>query len=684
MGHESSANDHEADNVTFTHFPDDCSFLISQWALTLISSGVYKKMKNPEPLLRALTTDVEIGHKFDAGRSDKENEDNYGLFAIRHNSPDRNLGSLDMQIAVVADGIGGSAGGAEASHMAVRTIEQTLNNSGQIADIRTRLVDAVRSASQAIYREAERDSNLKGMGSTIVLVAIAFDYLYVLHEGDSRAYLLRDGKLHQLTQDHSWVQEAIEAGRLSEAEAATHPSRNVIRRYLGIEADVEVDTKIIDINADNKGRRRLATLERLPLQPGDTILLCSDGLTDVVKDNDLERVLSSTDPQPAADRLVRMANANGGPDNITAVVVRWKASAAPVVPVSTASRWSRYALIAVLPIVTLGAAAILYGPELLGGRGSDGTPGAVTQQPGGGNQPIVTELPTETAAAASTPGPTDTTVPPTETPIPEEPTATDTPVAVALAETATPTPSPEIPTETPTARDTSTPVPTATPVLAEAATRIPTNTPTATRTPTATSTRFVTSTPIIRVTNTPTTPPTATRTPMRITPLPPSGGSATATPPPPPAGNQSVTLVSPNDGDSGGGRVTFSWSANSSPSTGQAFELNFKRPDTAWFGVADVTSNNSLTVDLDGVDNDQNNPLKEGTHQWSIWLVQTSPNYQKIRQISEVRNYTFKRSGGDVQQPAPTEAPTPAPTEAPTEAPTPAPTEAPTPEPTPG
>lgn len=305
-------------------------------------------MPNPEPLLMALTRDVEIGHQFDAGRSGKENEDNYGLFAIRHSSPDPNIGDVDIQIAVVADGIGGSAGGAEASYLAVHTIQEVLSRSDFVTNIQERLVEAVQEANQAIYRKIQEKSTLAGMGSTIVLAALFLDNLYILHAGDSRAYLLRDGKLHLLTRDHRWVQEAVESGRLHPAEAASHPNRNVIRRFLGVATDVIVDDQIIDIGSDRPINRRPIMRERLLLQPGDTILLCSDGLTDVVKDSDLEHVLNGSSPQSAADRLVRMANACGGPDNITAVVLRWKAGTTSLAVVRRSTRWLFYALLVLL------------------------------------------------------------------------------------------------------------------------------------------------------------------------------------------------------------------------------------------------------------------------------------------------------------------------------------------------
>jgi len=610
-------------------------------------------MPNSEPLLMGLTADVEIGHRFDAGRSGKENEDYYGLFAIRHSSPDRNVGNVDIQIAVVADGIGGSAGGAEASHLAVHTIQEELSRSDSITDIRDRLVEAVREANRAIYQAAREKPDLAGMGSTVVLAALAFDSLYVLHEGDSRAYLLRDGTLHLLTQDHSWVQEAIKAGRLKPAEAATHSNRNVIHRYLGVDADVEVDTQIIDISAENGSRRQLKTLQRLPLQPGDTIFLCSDGLNDVVKDSDIERVLSSTKPQAAADRLVYMANAGGGPDNITAVVVRWKAGIAPVGPVVAAARWPLYALIAVLLVVALGAAAI-YVPGLFGGgRDGDGTPEATTEQSGGGTPIPPTDTPMPKESTATDIPATDTPIPPTEmlalavtTPVPP----TDTPVAV----TDTPIP----PTETSTPADTATSVlpATPTPSATGTSTSVPTKTPTVTRTPTNTATLFVTSTPI-QATNTPVTPvptETPTRRPIVTPPIPAPGTTPSPTPSPiPSSSGGSVQPVSPADDATTNGQMTFEWTSTYALGANEAFELIFwesgQDPLTQGSGVASgPLRGTSVKVDIGA-----NASIRQTVYFWGVRLVRTSPSYEKLRYLGGGRKITKTGSA----QPPPANTP---------------------------
>lgn len=143
------------------------------------------------------------------------------------------------------------------------------------------------------------------MGTTLTLGLIEGGRLHLAHVGDSRAYLLRHGDLRRLTQDHSWVGEEVRAGRLRPEEAESHPRRNLLTRALGADADVQVDT------------------ETFNLREGDLVLLCSDGLHGVVSDGEITTILGDgEDPQRACDRLVRLANERGGPDNVTVVAAR--------------------------------------------------------------------------------------------------------------------------------------------------------------------------------------------------------------------------------------------------------------------------------------------------------------------------------------------------------------------------
>jgi len=204
----------------------------------------------------------------------------------------------------VADGMGGHSAGEVASAIAVRCVKESdhapLDGASAVAEL-------VRSINAEIHNEANRDSAHRGMGTTLTLVAkVAGDVpaFVVANVGDSRTYLLRDGALRQLSVDHSYVQELVDEGAITPAEARHHPLRNIVTRALGIDASVEVDTWTV------------------PAVNGDRLLLCSDGLVDEVDDDELLALLAeSADPGDAARQLVGAAKRAGGKDNITVVIV---------------------------------------------------------------------------------------------------------------------------------------------------------------------------------------------------------------------------------------------------------------------------------------------------------------------------------------------------------------------------
>ncbi len=199
----------------------------------------------------------------------------------------------------VADGMGGHLGGEVASAIALETVGEVVSSDGIEA-----LADAVRRANRAVYERQVGDAEVAGMGTTLTAVALQGSRLHIAHVGDSRAYLLRDGSLEMLTQDHSLVGEMMREGRLTESQARVHPRRSTLTRALGIAGDIEVDTSEIAVRA------------------GDRILLCSDGLSGMVGDPRLKAVLKSdADPRGACAALIAEANANGGVDNVTAVVI---------------------------------------------------------------------------------------------------------------------------------------------------------------------------------------------------------------------------------------------------------------------------------------------------------------------------------------------------------------------------
>jgi protein phosphatase len=217
---------------------------------------------------------------------------------------------------MVADGMGGHQGGEYASRLAVQTVKETLHHiledpeatvPEEIAfdrsDPGALLKYSLKAASQKIYEEANRNAGLRGMGTTAVALFIKDHKGFVAHVGDSRAYLVRDGEIRQLTYDHSLVAEQLRAGFITEDQLKHHKFKNIITRSVGFQNEVEVDLLVRD------------------LEEGDRFLLCSDGLTNMVDDPDLLKIVSKNSPKDACRKLVEMANKHGGDDNITVVVV---------------------------------------------------------------------------------------------------------------------------------------------------------------------------------------------------------------------------------------------------------------------------------------------------------------------------------------------------------------------------
>jgi protein phosphatase len=210
-------------------------------------------------------------------------------------------------IFVVADGMGGHAAGEVASEMAVRYIARELGSLRGLGDeqVADRMRAAIRAANAAIFQRTLTEHDKRGMGTTVTALALYEGRYLVGQVGDSRAYLLRDGQLAQLTKDHSYVQEQVDAGYLTPEQARSHPYSNVITRCVGANADVLPDVYVG------------------PVRQSDLILLASDGLTGMLEDYQLAEVLGTSDvPQRMVDALIAEANRHGGLDNITAIVVR--------------------------------------------------------------------------------------------------------------------------------------------------------------------------------------------------------------------------------------------------------------------------------------------------------------------------------------------------------------------------
>ena len=222
---------------------------------------------------------------------------------------------VDLGLFLVADGMGGHRGGEIASADAVETISKHVRGSLKISgsrEPRKALMDAIIAANDAIYKHSAEDSSLHGMGTTTTAILFHGDRLYIGHVGDSRCYFLKkttEGPLiWQATRDHSLVQEKLRAGLITRAEVQTDSMKNVITRSVGFEPVVHPE------------------IYELHTQPGDVFLVCSDGLSGMMEDTKIlsiiqREVFEGQSPQKAADRLIATANANGGTDNVTVVVV---------------------------------------------------------------------------------------------------------------------------------------------------------------------------------------------------------------------------------------------------------------------------------------------------------------------------------------------------------------------------
>ena len=246
---------------------------------------------------------VRVGHGSDAGRVRPLNEDYHRVWRFPH-------GGGELTLLAVADGMGGAAAGEVASKLAVEALDDTVRryvaeraDGHDVVGLETLLEKAMRLANRRVHKAALAQQGSRGMGTTLTCLALEGGVAHLGHVGDSRAYLVRGSRIYQLTKDHSWVEEQVEKGLLSEEEARGHEWRNLITRALGTRPQVAPDTARVDVS------------------PGDLLLLATDGLLGVVE---AEEILAETrrtgDPQAAVDWLIALANERGGPDNVTVVI----------------------------------------------------------------------------------------------------------------------------------------------------------------------------------------------------------------------------------------------------------------------------------------------------------------------------------------------------------------------------
>ena len=248
------------------------------------------------------------------GMSGKLNEDRLAIssYRVSENNPTPSV------FAIVSDGIGGHRAGEVAAEMAVETISHMVAQSDARRPLEI-LDNAIQVTSEAIASKAKDDTQRLGMGTTCACAWVIGNQLFTASVGDSRIYLLRNNSLMQLTVDHTWVQEAVEKGILDPQNVRNHPNVHVIRRYLGSSHPPQADIRLrlAKDESDTKSRSN----QGLRLLPGDLLLLCTDGLTDVVEDSNIAPAVRGLELQSAAQALVDLACARDGKDNITVVML---------------------------------------------------------------------------------------------------------------------------------------------------------------------------------------------------------------------------------------------------------------------------------------------------------------------------------------------------------------------------
>jgi len=266
-------------------------------------------------MIRVPRAHLNVEAQTHPGMTGKNNEDRYAVASFVLGRKNR----MPVLFAVLADGIGGHRGGEVAAELAVNHImQEVVQSDGR--HTRQTIERAVAEASEAIATHSASKEDLKGMGATCATAWIIGDKLYTAYVGDSRIYLIRSGRIQQLTVDHTWVQEAIEKGVIMPEKAREHPNVHVIRRYLGSPTPPDPDFRM-KLSKD-EGDHNAENNQGVQLLPNDVLLLCSDGLTDLVWDDEiLEVIRAKPSLKEAARALIELANARGGHDNTTVVLI---------------------------------------------------------------------------------------------------------------------------------------------------------------------------------------------------------------------------------------------------------------------------------------------------------------------------------------------------------------------------
>jgi protein phosphatase len=243
---------------------------------------------------------VRVSVKSNTGLIRTVNEDSFFVNTDYENLPD---------IFIIADGMGGHNAGEIASKTAAEfTGEVLVNTPGALIDednIETNIIEAMEKANQKVFEMSKSKSENSGMGTTLIVSILLGKKLYIGHIGDSRVYLIRDNKINKITSDHSLVEELLRSGTLTKEEAENHPKKNIITRAIGCSLVIDVDTYKQDV------------------KEGDTILMCTDGLTNMVNESEIKNIIEKeTDVDIASENLIKAANKNGGEDNITVILFK--------------------------------------------------------------------------------------------------------------------------------------------------------------------------------------------------------------------------------------------------------------------------------------------------------------------------------------------------------------------------
>ncbi len=265
-------------------------------------------------MIRTKRSHLSVAAFSHAGLSGKKNEDRYATAAYAGEA------QQPILFAVISDGIGGHRAGEVAAELAVNYIIEKVSESDGRRPLEI-MEAAIHSASQAIASRSASHADQAGMGATCACAWVAGDELYTAHVGDSRIYLVRAGTIHRITVDHTWVQEALEQGIITPDQARDHPNVHVLRRHLGSIELPDVDFHQ-NLNADEDDQQTRDN-QGMDLKPGDVLLLCTDGLTDLVWDDEILRLITSGKAlKSVAEDLAAQANERGGYDNITVMLIR--------------------------------------------------------------------------------------------------------------------------------------------------------------------------------------------------------------------------------------------------------------------------------------------------------------------------------------------------------------------------